>query len=373
MQTIAEAAFDKANLGASIFFADGGADVSKAVTTLAYQFAVNYEPYRPFIRGALMHDPSLPRQSLVVQFRKLIVDPFVHQLPRATGSCLLVLLDGLDRCDEDRVCEFLRLITEFTIDHPTSPLTWIISCRAEPRIKMFLDGMKETYEEEVLELDGEEACRDVKYFLQYQLDSIKQTSLILRRCRQWPEERDMTKIAEASKGFFAYADSIAKFMKDENDRRPRSRLSQVLEFINGSPISQVDYPGALSHPMSTLDTLYRGIIAKIPIGIKENTRRLLLRMLHHPDDLHFMCNWLSMTEETAYSATYPLHSVLRIPEPEDASWLGLQCFHPSFIDYIRDYQRSLMFPDIRRLTSQLDATCIRSLLSHIINGMIGLC
>jgi hypothetical protein len=368
MQTLAEVAIDKGILGASIFFADGCNDVSKAITTLAYQFAVNYEPYRPFVRGALMHDPGLPRQSLDVQFRKLIVEPFVHRIPKATGSCLLVLLDGLDRCDdEDTVCELLRLVSEFSIDYPTSPLTWVISCRAEPHIMMFLGGVKGTYEEEVLEVGEEDACRDVKHFLRYQLDAIKKRSLTLRRCTQWPEDCDITKIAEASKGFFAYADSVVKFVKDAKNRNPRSRLSEVLEFIDGSLISQVDHQ---SHPMSTLDALYGKIMARIPNDVRVDAQRLLLQMMQRSDDLHFMCNWLCMTEDTAYDATYPLHSVLRIPEPEDASSLGLQCFHPSFLDYLRDYRRSKMFLDVQLSTCQLDATCIRRLLSQVINGMI---
>ncbi|KAF7773464.1 hypothetical protein Agabi119p4_5631 [Agaricus bisporus var. burnettii] len=76
MQIVAE----ETPADASVFFSvNGRQDGTKLITTIAYQLAAKYEPYRQFIRIEISRDPSLLRKSLPVQFRKFIVDPFIHR------------------------------------------------------------------------------------------------------------------------------------------------------------------------------------------------------------------------------------------------------------------------------------------------------
>jgi hypothetical protein len=69
MQTVAETPLRPVTLRASIFFfVRGRSDGSKAIITLAYQLAVESEPYRLFIELALARDPSLLQKAMLVQF-----------------------------------------------------------------------------------------------------------------------------------------------------------------------------------------------------------------------------------------------------------------------------------------------------------------
>jgi hypothetical protein len=47
---------------------------------------------------------------------------------------------------------------------------------------------------------------------------------------------------------------------------------------------------------------------------------------------------LRMTKNTAYSATHNIHTIAIVPRPDKAADTGLEFFHKSFPDYLRDYE-----------------------------------
>jgi hypothetical protein len=56
-----------------------------------------------------------------------------------------------------------------------------------------------------------------------------------------------------------------------------------------------------------------------------------------------LCNFLRLDQYTFYNASRGLHSVMAIPEPEEAAESHLQFYHASFQDFLLDSNRSGKF------------------------------
>jgi hypothetical protein len=96
MQMVAE----ETPADASVFLSvNGRQDGTKTLNTIAYQLAAKYEPYRQFISKEISRDPTLLRKALPVQFQTFIINPFIHQHLFHPSDRFLVIIDGLDECD----------------------------------------------------------------------------------------------------------------------------------------------------------------------------------------------------------------------------------------------------------------------------------
>ncbi|EKM76814.1 hypothetical protein AGABI1DRAFT_115493, partial [Agaricus bisporus var. burnettii JB137-S8] len=101
MQNVADSCLPSESLGASIFFSiNGRNEGTKAIVTLAFQLAAKCEPYRQFIEREIARNPSLFQSSLSVQFKKFITEPFIHDPLLHSIGRILIIIDGLDECDQ---------------------------------------------------------------------------------------------------------------------------------------------------------------------------------------------------------------------------------------------------------------------------------
>jgi hypothetical protein len=328
---------------ASIFLSvNGRRDGSKTVLTIAYQLAVKCAPYRQFVRDQISLDPSLFHKSLSVQFNKFIVEPFMFGRLLESSRRFLIVIDGLDECDNRFTQrELLKLIMDFCIAHSTSPIAWIIASRPEPHITSFFDDPKVqlAFTKEEMVIDSDEACEEVQRYLRDELRQIQFQYPTLRRKREWPLEHEFTKIASAAGGLFAYAATVIRYIGDPTNGGPAAQLRRVIELID---VSAKDRPAGKDHPMDQLDALYRRILSNASDNVMINTRKLLLLRSHYQfDDLGFrgLSNVLGLTEDDAYDAICHLHAVMKIPEPEEAD-KQLVCYHKSFDDFLWDLKRS---------------------------------
>lgn len=360
MQSVAE---DESNVlsditvGATIFFSTNGReDGAKAITTIAYQLAVELEPYRLYLQSEVNRDPSLLQKALSTQFSKFIVEPFIHRRLLKPYSRLLIIIDGLDECDNAFTQqELLELILNFCITYPTSPVVWIIASRPEPHITAVFAQPKiaPAYEREEILVDSNEAREDVERYLRDKLKKIQAASIALQDLSQWPSECDFLKIARTADGLFAYASTVVRYINNAAYGDPASRLDDVLVIIDTGTKSNV--PGN-DHPMARLDALYTHIMSKIPADVMVYTRKLFLLCLdedwdHFPFQFH--CNLLGMSRSAAYGATHHIRSLARVPGPAEAANDSIEFFHKSFPDYLRDFDRSGFSPDIRAEIEEL--------------------
>jgi hypothetical protein len=365
------------SLRASIFFfVNGRSDGSKAIVTLAYQLAVQCDPYRHFIKHEIGRDPSLLQKSISVQFNKFIVEPFIHHPELNFIDRVLIIIDGLDECDKLHTQrELLQLISDFSLTCPSSPIVWTIASRPEPHITSFFaqPSVEAAYEKEEILVDSDGAREDVERYLRDELAKI-QNEFSLHPRVQWLSEQDFWKLANASGGLFVYAHLVIKYIGDPDIGDPIVQLNDVLQVIDAHPLSHVPRE---EHPMALLDALYSRILSRVPNKVRDNARKLLLTLavgwgpLPQQEGRNFivLCNWLGMTCDEAYAAVRHLSSVLHVPSHGKAHMEELLYIHKSFIDYMSDFVRSGFSSDIKHEAHELCVQCTFRILRQAPDGI----
>ncbi|XP_006463960.1 hypothetical protein AGABI2DRAFT_120767 [Agaricus bisporus var. bisporus H97] len=389
MQSVADTPNLPVTCHVSVFFSiNGRDDGTKAIITLSYQFAAKSAVYRQLIESEIARDPSLLQSSISVQFEKFIIEPFIHDHRLSSSSRVLAIIDGLDECKNPRTQqELLRLISDFCIKYPSSPVVWLIASRPERHITSFFARANVTlaYEKEEIHVDSDDGRADVERFLREELKDIKEASDALDPHSEWPEELDLLKLANASGGLFAYAHTAIRYIDDSNIGNPVSQFSDVLNVIDKVPMTGISRE---EHPMALLDALYARILFNVPPKVIIHTRKLILalasewdRPLIGPDgglpgegetgegNFVVLCNWLAMTPDEAYAAVNLLQSVLNTPKRDEAHLEKLETFHKSFIDYVSDPSRSDLFTDIHHEAQQLKIKCAFRILNEAPNGI----
>ncbi|EKM76826.1 hypothetical protein AGABI1DRAFT_108471 [Agaricus bisporus var. burnettii JB137-S8] len=364
MQNVAESPLPSVSVRASIFFSiNGRSDGTKAIITLAFQLAAKCEPYRQFIEHEITRDPSLPQASVSVQFKKFVIEPFVHHPQLNSLGRVLIIVDGIDECEKSHTQrELLQLISNLCSTYPTSPVLWIIASRPESHITSFFaqDTVKAVYEREEILVDSDEARSDVEKFLRDELIKI-QKEFSLNPQSQWPQEHELWKLANAAGGLFVYADTAMRYVGDRTSGNPTSQLNDVLKVIDAHPLPNISQE---EHPMARLDVLYAQILSKIPERVMINARKILLALVwdsrgeecFRKGNFLLLCNWLDMTCDDAYAAIRLLSSVLDAPEREKAHRLQLRSYHKSFIDYLSDSNRSRFSSTIEARQLEIELT-----------------
>jgi hypothetical protein len=306
-----------------------------------------------------------------VQFEKFIIQPFIrdaHLSSIARGLIINALMNATALAPR---LSSIRLISNFCILYPPSPIVWLTASRHETHITSFFSraDVMPAYEKEEISVDSDEARADVERFLRDALEEIRKASDSLGP--QWPDEQDLWKLANATGGLFAHANTVVRYIGDSTIGSPASQLSDVLHFIDNHPLTGVLRE---EHLMALLDALYARILSNVPPKVMINTRKLLLalalgwRPVYGTIYFTVMCNSLHMTLDEAYAAVNHLRSVLYIPRRGKAHKEELKPFHKSFLDYISDFTRSGFSPDILRDARQFKAQCAFGILKEAPDG-----
>ncbi|XP_006463209.1 hypothetical protein AGABI2DRAFT_120032 [Agaricus bisporus var. bisporus H97] len=379
MQSVADSPNLPVTCYVSVFFSiNGRDDGTKAIITLCYQLAAKYGPYRHLIEREVARDPSLLQASMPVQFQKFIIQPFIQSPLLNSPERILIIIDGLDECNNSRTQqELLRLISDLCIKYPSSPLVWLIASRPEQHITSFFarPNVTPAYEKEEIQVDSDEGRADVERFLREKLEEIKGGSNSFDPHSKWVDDKDFWKLAKAAGGLFAYADTVIRYIDDPNITSPASQLLDVLKVIDNHPMTGIPRE---EHPMALLDALYARILSNVPVKVILHTRKLVLALASHWDrtldadhggSFVVLCNWLAMTPDEAYAAVNQLQALLRTPKRDQANLMRLESYHKSFIDYVSDSSRSYFFTDMHREAQQLDAKCAFRVLHEAPDGV----
>lgn len=84
-----------------------------------------------------------------------------------------------------------------------------------------------------------------------------------------------------------------------------------------------------------------------------------------------VCDWLGMTPPVAYGALHHLHSVLIIPSPEAAERQAIGLYHKSLSDYLLDWNRSGVFPELAHEREEFIFLCARRILKSVsVEGIV---
>ncbi|KAF9445573.1 hypothetical protein P691DRAFT_805486 [Macrolepiota fuliginosa MF-IS2] len=343
MQTVAEKSSQSAILGATLFFsrANQRSKLNHVVPTLAYQLATHIPSYRLDVEELIGLYPTIFEKSVANQFQKFIIEPFLA--PRPDQQTFLILIDGLDECESERdQCELVELIA--LAAGPTSPFVWIISSRPEYHLLQLFrrPGFNGIFKLQHVPIDGPEAYMDVERHLRKGFDRIQEefSDMIPPH---WPSERQFMAIKKATRGLFAQANTLLRFVGDGS--------------LYGDPISQLEIVlaeldkhqpnGCTENPLASLDALYNHILSTVPSTQIPTLQHILgfclLRERSSSISLLLTANVLGMRQNVVYGALQRLHSVLDIPQPQEAHQKPIRFLHKSFSDYLTNPKRSGCF------------------------------
>jgi hypothetical protein len=344
-QSFGDACGEKKKHGASYFFSRtaGRNKLETVVPTIVFQLATTIPEYRSLIGHQLAENPLLLRQSPPVQFRELIVEPFMTLQRQHPREPIVIILDGLDECEgEDAQREILEMITNAVRSNPDLPLRWLIFSRPEAHLKNAFSRNMLCGREELL-IDAE--CReDVERYVRDRLVQIKNTYDDVTPA-EWPPQNKLQELLDAVSGLFIFASTCLNCIGDPDEADPPSQLDSLLSFMRRSQ-------GVVSrNPLAALDLLYSRILEKIPLTVYETTKRILAYMSHRNQLDRVPClhsaqvlgNFLRLDQHGFYKAVRGVHSVMGIPEPDDAAESQLTFYHASFQDFLLDPNRAGKF------------------------------
>ncbi|KAF7352205.1 NACHT domain-containing protein [Mycena venus] len=303
MQTLCQKLHAAGRLGGAFFFkrdhpTRGNAKVLFA--TLAYQLALNSHILNPAIFQSVERDASVVGRSMDVQLRELIVEPCQSL---TTGSPLILLIDGLDECqNESTQQEIIRLIARTVADPQKShPPRFLIASSPEAHIReIFEDPLSEGIFDS---MDVEQSFKDIRTYFQ---------------------------LVWKSSGYFIYASTVSRFIDDKYSR-PTERLAVVQNF------SKTDSDA----PFASLDQLYIQILSRIPPRFRGTLRDILecsavQQLCLTPVQLESL---LELGVGDVQLILRSLHSVLEVSSESST----ISVHHASFSDFLEDQRRSSIF------------------------------
>lgn len=348
VQTLAEDPSTTPKLGATLFFSRSNKCKDPAIVfpTIAYQLAVRIPPYREYLRRKMTDDRKLLEKGMEHHFRVLIVEPFttLWLMPESRGWA--ILLDGLDECDgEDTQVLIVKLVSRFSLRYPEAPLVWIIASRPEAHLSLAFnsDDVIGTFWALNVPANSDQACRDVEQYLRAKFEEIRYKYRdIIPGNTPWPTERDITRVWRSALGLFVFASTVIRFVDDPHLCNPISQLAIIVAL----PLTE----NPQVNPLSTLHVLYTTILDNVPKSLLPTLKLLLgcamKTPLVGPDEdvdeipLVFNATLFGLQQHTVYSALRKLHSVIKVPPPEDSGRQDIRFYHASFADYLRDVSKS---------------------------------
>ncbi|KAK6974814.1 NACHT domain-containing protein [Favolaschia claudopus] len=341
-QSFCEDLQGQASLAGSFFFKRGHpsrGNATKLWPTIAYQLALISPAFKAAIAMHLTSNPALIDKSLPAQLQRLVVDPYNDaEASNDRTSSLVIVIDGLDECqDETRQQEILRSLAKFLASQPL--LRILIVSRPEAHIKqVFGEAALSSYAHLIVPGSSE----DVEVYLTDEFKRIRETHAAMASIScPWPEDDLIHHIIDKSSGHFIYAATVIRFVEDDNFD-PAERLVIVTQLQ-----PQQQDPNYVS-PFSALDELYLQILSVVPyrpqlsrvfsVIAAEFTGRLSVAQIGQ---------LLQLKPTEIVLTIRKLHSLIEI-EASLAPHKALvdqhiSVYHASFLDFLRDPNRSRKF------------------------------
>ncbi|KAJ3572020.1 hypothetical protein NP233_g3361 [Leucocoprinus birnbaumii] len=350
-------------LGATLFFSrpNGRSNPQQVFPTLACHLAQVDSTYKAYLTELMQSHRPLDK-AMGEQFRLLIIEPFVSRRLREGQPDLLLAIDGLDECEGDPVsdapattqqlrertsdrvqCEIVRLISGFVSKYPNVPLIWVIASRPETHLTAVFSSADiiNTFREEDIPPDSDEACQDVQRFLHSEFSKIRENYPYHITETTWPSERKFLLIANAALGLFVFAEVVVRFIDDRRVNNPIANLEHVL-----AALGKLRQSTSRQNPLATLDAIYSAILEKVPEDTLPMTKELLsvIVLTHKCKVTEFpfskIRGHLNLGQPTCLTALHHLHSVIKIPRSKNLDGTRPQFYHNSFREYLDDKSRS---------------------------------
>lgn len=375
MQTVAEHEHEDEGAVVTLFFPerDGHNDPRLLFPTLAYQLTYCDGAYQDYIKGLMARNPRILDRTISTQFKKLIAEPFIRLgIGKGNNKPFVFILDGLNRCGtcecrshlqsrssaDETQREIIRLVGEFISENPSIPILWVFASRSEAHLTSAFTDIP--HEEINIPMDSPEAHEDVKKYLLGEFREIQKRYPNHISSTHWPADEDFLRVKTAASGFFAYASTITRFIKDTQIADPVTQLQLVILSISqrskGVQCGEND-------PFSSLDDMYITILQQIREPAMGHAQQLIALYLllstfeRHPS-LLVACNILGLKQNVAYGCLEKLCAVLDIPLAGAAIKKPLRILHTSFADFLQERAKFGLPIDLEKAKEQIHQRCI---------------
>ncbi|KAF3935235.1 hypothetical protein ABW19_dt0201999 [Dactylella cylindrospora] len=333
-RTVATNFHGRGMLGGSFFFKRGGGDranASKFFTTLATGLILHIPHLRPLVSRVIEKDPDIPRKSLKEQFEKLILEPLSSIPPSGLRRAVLVVIDALDECEEDRDINLIVRLLGRTRAVKEVDMRIFITSRPETPVRAGFKKIAGSYENLILQ-DIEESVikSDISAFLRHEFSNIQEENdgtLPLG----WPGDDTIQIITDMATPLFIVAATICRLIADPNFS-PERQLQNIFKYQKRRKISK-------------LSQTYLPIFDPLLVNRDEEEKRRILTefreivgtivILESPLSRLSLSQLLGVDEDIIQRRLSAFHSVLHIPESNSEA---IRTFHLSFREFLLDPQ-----------------------------------
>jgi len=363
-QTLAELYKRRKRLAGNLFFSRTSTssqsnDGDRLIPTLVFQLLQAFDGIGQDIEKEILKYPNIFTDSRSVQMRHLFIDPLIarrrhlpQRIRRLLGKVIaakdetkrgwLVVIDGLDECEDPNIQEDLLRILAEAIPKLPFRFRFLVTSRAEAHILRTFDHHPAFAGIQVQRINlGEnpDAVEDIQRVLELEFQTIRRTHPLAKYLdSNWPSPKDVKTLTSRASTQFIYVATVIKYIRSPK-HRPDERLKIIIELST---------PPASDKPYAPLDSLYSHVLS----GVAEEHLAdviLIFSILHHlglrketlsrrfPNTLRGLEDLLMKKEGDLRIQLDPLRSLIAIP---DDDFVRIKVYHASFFDYLLDEGRS---------------------------------
>ncbi|KAL6811264.1 hypothetical protein GGI42DRAFT_340009 [Trichoderma sp. SZMC 28013] len=238
--TIAHEYHQKKRLGASFFFSRGGGDLAstkKFAATVAIQLAEQSPELRQLIFDATTLNPRIGHLNLYNQWEKLVLEPLGLLESSSVQRPLLIIVDALDECDDEKDVGMLIECFASTIANVKEiPIRIFITSRPELPIHLTISRVSINLRQHFTLHSIEQAIvdGDLRIYYQHHLSQLSQRYM-------WNQHIILDDViqllVEKTHGLFIYAATACRFIK-EGGRNSEKRMLNLS--ASGSSTSEAE-------------------------------------------------------------------------------------------------------------------------------------
>lgn len=376
-RTIARTYYDRRNLGGTFFFSRGGGDASHAdrlFTTLASQLASHIPSARRHICKAIMEHKGIPQHSLRDQWDQLIISPLSKLDSDSCPSEIVLVLDALDECDNERDIRIILRLLAMTRVLRSIRLRIFITSRPEIPIRCGFQQIPEAERQCFVlhDISPTLVDRDLTLFFKENFTTIREERGF---ARDWPGGRVISRLVEISCGLFIWASTACRYIREGQ----HFAAKRIAKLINGH------LSGARSgaEPEKRLDQIYITVLKdsirqdyddEEKEELYENLRKVLgtIVTLFSPLSMESLVNLLDIKAELVTETLADLHTIFNIPSQSNSP---IRLHHPTFRDFLLNKARCRnldFWIDEKEAHKALAESCIRLMSKMLKQNICGL-